>query len=134
MGEAKAAPQETPFWEKAVGVVGLLIVLGVVGFLLYEALQPQTAANIVAEVKAVTPQMGGYLVDFVATNNGRQTAASVTIEGALYDPAQGDEPLETAEVTFDYIPDQSERSGSFVFEHDPRKYEVQLQVKGFMDP
>ena len=63
-GEPKAAPQETPFWEKAVGVVGLLIVLGVVGFLLYEALQPQTAADIVAEVKAVTPQAGGYLVDF----------------------------------------------------------------------
>ncbi len=48
---AKAAPQETPFWEKAVGVAGLLIVLAVVGFLLYEALQPQTAAEIVAEVK-----------------------------------------------------------------------------------
>jgi hypothetical protein len=106
MGDAKglkAAPQETPFWENAVGVAGLLIVLAVVGFLVYEALQPQTAA-------------------------------SVTIEGALYDPAQGDEPVETAEVTFDYIPDQSDRSGSFVFEHDPREYEVRLQVKGFMDP
>ena len=137
MGNAagtKAAPQATPFWEKVVGVVGLLIVLGVVGFLLYEALQPQTAAEIVAEVKAVTPQAGGYLVDFVASNHGRQTAASVTIEGALYDPAQGDEPVETAEVTFDYIPDQSERTGSFVFKHDPRRYEVRLQVKGFMDP
>jgi uncharacterized protein (TIGR02588 family) len=134
MGERKAAPQETPFWEKAVGLAGLLIVLAVVGFLVYEALQPQTAANIVTEVKAVTPQAGGYLVDFVATNRGRQTAAAVTIEGALYDPAQGDQPVETAEVTFDYIPDQSGRTGSFVFEHDPRQYEVRLQVKGFMDP
>lgn len=130
----KAAPQATPFWEKVVGAVGLLIVLGVVGFLLYEALQPQTAAEIVTEVKGVTPQAGGYLVDFVASNQGRQTAASVTIEGALYDPAQGDEPVETAEITFDYIPDQSDRSGSFVFEHDPRQYAVRLQVKGFMDP
>ncbi len=137
LGDAKgpkAAPQETPFWENAVGVAGLLIVLAVVGFLVYEALQPQTAADIVAEVKAVTPQAGGYLVDFDASNRGRQTAASVTIEGALYDPAQGDEPVETAEVTFDYLPDQSDRTGSFVFEHDPRKYEVRLQVKGFMDP
>lgn len=137
MGDAKgpkAASQETPFWENAVGVAGLLIVLAVVGFLVYEALQPQTAADIVAEVKAVTPQAGGYLVDFDAANHGRQTAASVTIEGSLYDPAQGGEPVETAEVTFDYIPDQSDRTGSFVFEHDPRKYEVRLQVKGFMDP
>ena len=134
MGETKAAPQETPFWEKVVGAAGLLIVLAVVGFLLYEALQPQTAADIVAEVKAITPQAGGYLVDFDAANHGRQTAASVTIEGGLYDPAQGDEPVETAEVTFDYIPDQSDRTGSFVFKHDPRQYEVRLQVKGFMDP
>jgi uncharacterized protein (TIGR02588 family) len=134
VAEPNAAPQETPFWEKAVGVAGLLVVLGVVGFLLYEALQPQTAADIVAEVKAVIPQAGGYLVDFDAANHGRQTAASVTIEGALYDPAHPEEPVETAEVTFDYIPDQSERTGSFVFEHDPRKYEVRLQVKGFMDP
>ena len=132
--ETKATPQATPFWEKAVGVVGLLIVLAVVGFLLYEALQPQTAADIVAEVKTVTPQAGGYLVDFEASNHGRQTAASVTIEGALYDRAQGDQPVETADVTFDYIPDQSDRRGSFVFEHDPRQYEVRLQVKGFMDP
>ena len=116
---AKAAPQATPFWEKVVGAAGLLLVLAVVGFLLYEALQPQTAAEIVAEVKAVTPQAGGYLVDFVASNHGRQTAASVTIEGALYDPATGDEPVETAEVTLDYIPDQSERTGSFVFAHAP---------------
>ncbi len=131
---AKAAPQATPFWEKVVGAAGLLLVLAVVGFLLYEALQPQTAAEIVAEVKAVTPQAGGYLVDFLASNHGRQTAASVTIEGALYDPATGDEPVETAEVTLDYIPDQSERTGSFVFAHDPRQYTVRLQVKGFMDP
>ena len=119
---------------KAVGVVGLLIVLGVVGILLYEALQPQTAADIVTKVKAVTPQAGGYLVDFEASNHGRQTAASVTIEGALYDRAQGDQLVETANVTFDYIPDQSNRTGSFVFEHDPRQYDVRLQVKGFMDP
>jgi uncharacterized protein (TIGR02588 family) len=135
----QAAPktQVTPFWEKVVGAIGLLIVLGVVGFLLYEAVQPSTEAEIVTKVKSITPQAGGYLVEFQASNQGRQTAASVAIEGALYDPEQGAqaaEPVETAEVTFDYIPDQSDRTGSFVFAHDPRQYDLRLQVKGFMDP
>jgi uncharacterized protein (TIGR02588 family) len=127
-------PAETPFWEKMVGVVGLLLVLSVLGFLLYAASVPQTGPEIVAEVQAITPQAGGYLVAFDAANHGRKTAAAVAIAGALYDPAQGDEPIETAEVTFDYIPDQSNRSGSLLFEHDPRLFELRLQVKGFMDP
>jgi uncharacterized protein (TIGR02588 family) len=107
----------------------------VVGFLLYEAFQPQTEAEIVTEVKAIAPQAGGYLVEFEASNYGRKTAASVAVEAALYAPGDAaGEPLETAEITFDYIPDQSDRTGAFVFEHDPRLYELRLQVKGFMDP
>jgi uncharacterized protein (TIGR02588 family) len=130
---AQSSP-ETPFWEKMVGVLGLLIVLGVLGFLIYEATQPQTEPEIVAELQAVTPQAGGYLVAFAASNQGRKTAAAVAVEGALYDPAGGPEPVETAEITFDYIPDQSDRTGSFVFAHDPRQYELRLHVKGFIDP
>jgi uncharacterized protein (TIGR02588 family) len=131
---AQAAPKETPFWEKMVGVLGLLIVLGVLGFLLYEAFQPQSEAQIVTEVQSIAQQPGGYLVQFGASNQGRKTAAAVVIEGALYDPASPTEPLETAEITFDYIPDQSDRTGALIFEHDPRTLDLRLQVKGFMDP
>jgi uncharacterized protein (TIGR02588 family) len=130
----KPPHHETPFWEKVAGAVSLLLVLGVIGFLLYEAFQPQTAPEIVTEVQSITPQPGGYLVQFQASNRGRQTAASVLVEGALYDPAGSGEPIETAEATFDYIPDQSDRTGSLVFARDPRQYDLRLQVKGFMDP
>ena len=126
--------QETPLWEKLAGLVGLLLMLGVIGFLIYEAVQPQTEAEIVTEVQSITPQAGGYLVKFEASNRGRTTAAAVLLEGALYDPAGGDEPLESAEMTFDYIPDGSDRTGLLVFTHDPRRYDLRLQVKGFMDP
>ena len=126
--------QETPLWEKLAGFVGLLLMLGVIGFLIYEAVQPQTEAEIVTEVQSITPQVGGYLVKFEASNRGHTTAASVLLEGALYDPAGGDEPVESAEMTFDYIPDGSDRTGLLVFTHDPRQYELRLQVKGFMDP
>jgi uncharacterized protein (TIGR02588 family) len=133
--QAQARPQqETPLWEKLAGLVGLLLVLGVLGFLLYEAARPQTEAEIVTAVQSITPQAGGYLVIFTASNQGRQTAAAVLVEGALYDPASPEEPVETAEVTFDYIPDRSDRTGSFVFENDPRAYELRIQVKGFMEP
>lgn len=133
-GRRTSQGEETPLWEKLAGLAGLLLFLGVLGFLLYEASRPQTEAEIVTEQEAVIRQEGGYLVSFKASNQGRQTAAAVLLEGALYDPASPGEPLETAEVTFDYIPDQSARSGAFVFEHDPSQYELRIQVKGFMDP
>jgi uncharacterized protein (TIGR02588 family) len=136
-GQGKAQGQATPLWEKLAGLVGLLLVLGVLGFLLYEAARPQSAAEIVTEVQTITAQAGGHLVVFQASNRGRRTAAAVLVEGALYDPANTEEPVEpveTAEMTFDYIPDQSDRTGSLVFAHDPRQYTLRLQVKGFMDP
>ena len=132
-GEGQPAP-ETPLWEKLAGLLGLLLVLGVLGYLVYEGVRPRSEAAIVTAVESITPQAGGYLVTFTASNEGRQTAASVLVEGALYDAAGAEEPVETAEMTFDYIPDQSDRSGALVFERDPRQYELRLQVKGFMDP
>ena len=130
----KSKRQETPLWEKLAGLAGRLLVLGVVGFLLYEGIQPQREAEIVTEVQSTLLQEGGHLVLFEASNRGRQTAAAVLVEGALYDPASPEEPVETAEMTFDYIPDQSDRTGSLVFENDPAQYELRIQVKGFMDP
>ena len=132
--QAQPAPGETPLWELLAGVVGLLLVLGVLGVLLYEASRPQTAASIVTEVLSIAQQPSGYVVTFEAANEGRTTAASVLLQGELYDPATSDEPVETAEVTFDYIPDRSARTGAFVFEHDPRQRELRILVKGFMDP
>jgi uncharacterized protein (TIGR02588 family) len=125
---------ETPLWEKLAGLLGLLLVLGVLGFLLYEGVCPRSEAAIVAAQDAIIPQESGYLVTFTASNRGRQTAASVLVEGALYDPASPEEPVETSEMTFDYIPEQSDRSGALLFEHDPRQYELRIQAKGFMDP
>lgn len=131
-GQGQPGP-ETPLWEKLAGLVGLLLVVGVLGYLVYEGVRPRSEAAIVTAVESITPQAGGYLVTFTASNTGRQTAASVLVEGALYDAA-GAEPVESAEMTFDYLPDQSDRSGALVFERDPRQYDLRLQVKGFMDP
>ncbi len=125
---------EAPFWEKAVGVVGLLLVLSVLGILLYEALQPQTAPELVAQVQSTVRQQGGYLVQINASNHGQATAAGVLIEGSLYAAGDSAQPVETAQTTLDYVPDQSERSGGLLFEHDPSQYELRLQVKGFADP
>lgn len=132
--QGQPAAGETPLWELIAGVMGLLLVVGVVSFLLYAASLPQTEAAIVTKLLTVKAQPGGYLVTFEAANQGRKTAASVLVEGALYDPSGADEPIETAEVTFDYIPDQSARTGAFVFEHDPRQAELRIRVKGLMDP
>jgi hypothetical protein len=42
MGQAEQKKQEIPPWERAVGIVGVLFLIGIVSLLIYEAMQPTT--------------------------------------------------------------------------------------------
>ena len=53
------------------------------------------------------------------------------VEGELAGP---DGPIETSEATMDYLPPGSEREGGLFFSRDPRRYEVRLRAKGYVDP
>jgi uncharacterized protein (TIGR02588 family) len=125
----------TPLAEWIIGIVGLLLVLGVVGFLLAQAQQPATPPDLVVEAEPVIAQTGGYLVPIRVTNEGGRTASTVLIEGSLTtsdDPTIP--PVETSETTFDFIPAQSSREGGLFFAEDPAQYQLELQVKGFIEP
>jgi len=124
-----------PFWEKAIGVLGLLLVLGVLSFFVYESLQPTTPPELVVEVTQIQKTEGGYLVEFAARNLGGSTAASVVVEGVLLpaaDPAG--EPVESSEITLDYIPESSMRQGGLLFVEDPAAYQLELHAKGYVTP
>jgi uncharacterized protein (TIGR02588 family) len=125
----------TPLAEWLVGLVGLLLVLGVVGFLIVQAQQPATPPTLVVVAEPVIAQAGGYLVPIRVTNEGGRTASTVLIEGSLLtsdDPAVP--PVETSETTFDFVPPQSSRDGGLFFAEDPAQYQLELQVKGFIEP
>ena len=109
---AQPKPGDMPLWERIVGTIGALLVLTVLGFLVYAGVQPASAPDLALHVAAPVPQAHGYLVTVDATNTGATTAAGVTVEGSLTDPAQPNaEPVETSQFTLNYVPDHSTRSG-----------------------
>jgi uncharacterized protein (TIGR02588 family) len=121
-----------PKWEWAVGIVGLVLVVGTIGFLLYRAVTVgSTPPDIAIRVASITQSGSGYLVEIVVNNSGDETAAMLEIEGELKD---GTEVVETSTVVIDYAPTQSSRKAGLYFTEDPRAYELSLRAVGYQTP
>ena len=128
---AQARGGEISKWEWLAGAIGLVLVLAAVGYMVRAALQPSTPPRVVVEMDSVTVGGGGYLVHFTARNEGRTTAASVTIEGEVRD-GSGAMVLSTA--TLDFVPAGSTRSGGRYSTRDPRGGGLELRAAGYADP
>jgi uncharacterized protein (TIGR02588 family) len=121
-----------PLLEWLVGILGLVLVAGSIGFLLYQAFSgASTPPDITVELDAITPLSNGYLVTFRAINQGQATAKGVIVEGQL--TAENGE-VETSEASLDYVPAGSEREGGLFFTQDPRQFELQLRSLGYERP
>lgn len=125
-----------PFWEKFVGAVGLVLVLMILGFLTVQALGPKDPPDIAVEAGEIGRLGQGFLVQMRATNRGDLAAAEVVIHVTLHaaDAQPGDPPVESRDVTFDFVPAGSSRSGGVVFTHDPAEHLLDFQVQSFIDP
>ena len=123
---------EAPSWMWGIGILGLLFVLGSIGFMLYEAVAGDSSPpDVAVHVEAITPVQNGFLVEFRAVNDGGSTAAGLTVEGELQD---GKQIVETSHTTVEYVPSHSERQGGLFFFEDPRQYDLQLRAKGYETP
>ena len=122
----------TSKWEWVAGAVGLVLVLGAIGFITYNALSTDPSVPAVTVEHVGTERTrGGYVVEFRARNSGPSTAASLTISGKLYD---GSDEIEASEVTLDYLPPRGERQGGLIFQADPAGHELRLEAEGYVDP
>lgn len=134
--ESKAANdperQPTTACEAVFAALGLILVLGTIGFLVYRGATSGTHPPEIRIVqRAVTPQQGGYVLEVDVRNTGDRTAAALTLEGELELPGG---KKETSDVSLDYVPSNSHRRAGFFFEHDPQKYAVKLRAKGYQEP
>lgn len=126
------ARSETPVLEWIAAAIGLVVLIGVIGFVGAEAFRPDTSPpQVVVERLGVEQTEAGYLVKVRATNRGGSAAAQVVVEGEL-EPGAG-EP-QTAEATFDFIADHSSREGGLFFESDPGQGRLTLRAKGYAAP
>lgn len=123
---------DAPFWMWGIGLLGLLFVLGSIGFMLYEAIAGDSSPpDVIVEIDSILPARNGFLVEFRAINEGGRAAAGLTVEGELRNGAQ---IVETSDSTIEYVPSHSEREGGLFFTLDPREYDLQLRAKGYETP
>lgn len=130
--KASPQPQNPSRLEWLVAALSLVLVLGTVGFLFYQALFGETTPpDISLQVVAIVPSSGGYLVTVQAQNRGGETAAELVVEGELLSAG---ETLETSELTFEFVPAHSSREGGLFFRHDPAGGRLELRAKSYREP
>ena len=128
----KSRNKKTPALEWLAAVIGLIMVAGTLGFLIYSALtEENTPPNLSVKTDSVTAHGGGYLVKFSLYNDGENNAADITVEGKI---TEGEKDLETSSVTFDYSPSHSRREGGLLFTKNPQNFEFQIRALGYEKP
>jgi uncharacterized protein (TIGR02588 family) len=121
-----------PIWEWIVAGVGLLLVAGVIGFLLYEAFSGNgLPPDVKLSVESVVQTRNGYLAKITAVNEGGITAEGVDIEGEL---KRGTETIERSQTTIDYLPPRSNKKAGLFFIRDPRQFELHVRALGYEEP
>jgi uncharacterized protein (TIGR02588 family) len=132
--EARQPPPgaATSKWEWVSAGLGLLLVLGTVGYISYNAVTTEASPPVVTvEHTGTEPTSGGYVVKFRARNSGPSTASALAISGELI---EGSTVVEKSEVVLDYLPSHGEQQGGLIFQTDPAGLELRLEAKGYLDP
>lgn len=121
-----------PAWSWLVAIVGLALVAGSAGFMLYRVFAGDASPpQFVIDADEVVAHESGYLVPIRVTNRGGSTAAALVVEGVLKEDST---TMEASTVTIGYVPAGSQRRAGLVFARDPRKFELQIRAKGFEQP
>src|SRR5687767_5662393 len=104
-----------PLLEWIVAAFGLVLVVGTIGFMMYQAFTVKdTPPGFKISIERIDQTNSGYVVIFKVINEGEQTASGVEIEGEL---RRGAESIEKSNVTIDYAPSKSELKGGLFFKN-----------------
>lgn len=131
--DRKNAETAKPHWiEWVTGVVSLLLVSGLIGWIAMDLLRAKDGApDLTAGVTEIDKVTAGWLVRFEVANLAAQTAAEVQIEAAL---ALDGETVDEASATIDYVPGHSKARGGLIFSRNPDGLELQLKAVGYRQP
>lgn len=128
----KSKEEKPSSLEWIVAAVGILLVSGAIGFLIYRgATKGDLPPKLKIEVLSIVKADENYVVKFRVINAGEITAAGLTIEGEL---KNGEKSEETSDVTMTYVPSQSTRRGGLIFTKNPNEYQLQIRAKGYEQP
>ncbi|MCA1629691.1 MAG: hypothetical protein LC785_09655 [Acidobacteria bacterium] len=117
--------------EWSVFAVSLVLVLGTLGYLVYEGARADKAAPDIG-VRLGTPERRtqDFVVPVFVTNSGDETAEGVQIEVVL----EGGAEPERGEFTIAFVPRRATREGWVAFRSDPRGARLTPRVLGYEKP
>lgn len=124
---------ENPHWmEWLTGLVSAALLATLIGYVGWNAAtEEMVPPEFAIEATGMARVTGGYRITFDIENRANTTAAAVIVRGEL---KRGDESLETVDVTFDYVPGESQSSGAILFDTDPGSAQLTLRAIGYSDP
>lgn len=124
---------ENPHWmEWLTGLVSAGLVATLIGYVGWNAAtEEMVPPEFAIEATGMARVTGGYRITFDIENRANTTAAAVIVRGEL---RRGEENLETVDVTFDYVPGESQSSGAILFDTDPGSAQLTLRAIGYSDP
>ncbi len=133
MAQKDGTQQVKPIVEWGAAAIGLLLTLGILGYIGWQAVTgPSYAPPAIAVAPGrVSAYESGYVVEVVARNLSPSTAAGVEIEGKLMD---GGREVAASTTTFSYVPGHSERRGGLFFSEDPRRHRLEVRALGYSRP
>ena len=130
-GGKRGVPQIPPL-EWAVAALGLVLVAGTAVLLAFQGYAGgNSPPDISLRVESIVELRNGYVAKVKAVNVGGATAADVIVEGEL---ANASGVVEKSEMSFQYLPPHSTRTGGLFFKRNPREFEVRLTAKGYEAP
>lgn len=124
--------KRTPVAEWAAAALGLVLTLGVMGYLVREGLtEGDGPPSLSVTAEPVEATRGGFVTPVTVANGSDATAAGVEVLGTLEDGAT---VIEERRAGFAYVPGRGEAKGGLVFQHDPRRYRLRLSAEGYEEP
>jgi uncharacterized protein (TIGR02588 family) len=110
-------------------VASALLILGLAGFLLYEAVQPDDP-YIGAQVRPLLDQTrqedGRYILPVEIRNPGQRTFRDLKVEVEYVSP---EGKPETQDATLDYLGEGSRQRVYFYFDEDPRGLKAKAEAR-----
>jgi uncharacterized protein (TIGR02588 family) len=116
----------TSVGEWALGILGILVTVALLGFLSYQAVIRDSGPQLQVVVTGVQDTPSGFVTTLRVQNDGGQTAQGVHVTGEV---VRNGSAVDTGSTTVGYVPPSSHRQASLVFTTDPQAAGTELSVE-----
>jgi uncharacterized protein (TIGR02588 family) len=129
-GQAKQQEGSDPL-ETLVSVVSALLLLGAIGFLIWEGISLTEPPRFEAETGVMWTSDGRYYLPMEVYNSGGESVQNLGLSVTLKD---GEKTVARTETAIAWLPAHSQRRAVVIFDQNPEAYRVVTSFKGYEPP